>query len=71
MGNSSWTNQTQLVVDLPDGTTYERPEPTDVDHTYELDDCVYNMDGTLSADGTTYTGGTWTMAVETTLEFMG
>ncbi len=55
-------NQTQLVVDLPDGTTYERPEPTDVDHTYELDDCVYNMDGTLSADGTTYTGGTWTMS---------
>ena len=28
-------NQSQLVVDLPDGTTYERPEPTDVDHTYE------------------------------------
>ena len=51
--------QTNIVVDLPDGTTYERPDPTDVDHTYELDECVYNKDGTLT-DGK-YTGGTWTM----------
>jgi len=54
--------QTNLVVDLPDGTTYERPDPTDVDHTYELDECTYNLDGTLSEDGTTYSGGTWTMS---------
>jgi len=53
--------QTNIVVNLPDGTTYERPDPTDVDHTYELDECAYNMDGTISEDGTTYTGGTWTM----------
>ena len=52
--------QTNIVVDLPDGTTYERPDPTDVDHTYELDECVYNKDGTLT-DGV-YTGGTWTMS---------
>ena len=52
--------QTNIVVNLPDGTTYERPDPTDVDHTYELDECVYNKDGTLT-DGV-YTGGTWTMA---------
>ena len=51
--------QTNIVVNLPDGTTYERPDPTDVDHTYELDMCAYNMDGTLT-DGV-YTGGTWTM----------
>lgn len=52
--------QTNIVVNLPDGTTYERPDPTDVDHTYELDMCTYNMDGTLDENGK-YTGGTWTM----------
>jgi hypothetical protein len=51
--------QTNIVVNLPDGTTYERPDPTDVDHTYELDECAYNLDGT-NTDGK-WTGGTWTM----------
>ena len=51
--------QTNIVVNLPDGTTYERPDPIDVDHTYELDECAYNLDGT-NTDGK-WTGGTWTM----------
>lgn len=52
--------QTNLVVALPDGTTYERPTPTDVDHTYELDECEYNMDGVLTGDSYD-DSGTWTM----------
>lgn len=53
--------QTNIVVDLPDGTTYERPDPTDVDHTYELDECEYQMDGTVNEAGDTYDGGTWSL----------
>lgn len=43
LGDNDYSTLPQKVENLPDGSTYSRPDPTPPDHTYELMECEYDF----------------------------
>lgn len=44
LGDNDYTALPTLAEQLPNGGVYSRVDPTPPDHTYELMDCVYNLE---------------------------
>ncbi len=43
-GDNDYSRLPTKVENLPDGSTYTRPDPTPPDHTFELMDCEYDLE---------------------------
>lgn len=44
LGDNDYSALPTKAEELPDGSVYSRVDPTPPDHTYELMDCVYNLE---------------------------
>lgn len=44
LGDNDYSSLPTVAQELPDGSVYSRPDPTPPDHTYELMDCVYDIE---------------------------